>query len=794
MTKTHLLFNAMVGALLFFSMKYPTLSIGAEPQELPLVHSGKAAARVVIARDELLEELPQNIPSSWNPKPRSVEEAALDLIEHVRLITGATLELQKVSAPEAAALADPAAGGEQTVILLGSLAMERLGTRSPEMERALEDPSGFVVKAGAGTILIGGRTPTAVSCGVHAVLERFGMRWFFPGPLGTVIPQSEELHLKAGEWCERPTFKSRYFQITRADEWMKRMRMGGFYFPPGSHGLPLGADAGFEARPDLYALVNGERIAKQHCISNPEVLSRTIASVKATFRKYPDAPWFGMGPNDGGGFCQCSGCTALDGGDLDPFFPTEVSVTDRYIWFFNQVLKGIGDEFPDKKIGFYVYHTYLRPPVKNKPDPRIVPAIAPIGLCRVHGLNNPVCPERSYLKGIIEAWSKLLPEVYMHGYWYNLADPGMLFIQTHRMRDEIPYYATQGITGFRTECNSLWAVQGPSLYLAAKLMWNAQADPDAILRDFCRKLFGPAEQPMLDYFELLDRQMRDADHHTGSAFNLLQYYPAPVRAKAAALMAKAKALAVESPYAERVGLFGEGFAYAEAFAQMLEARNRHDWEAAQAQLNEMDRLYRKLAGYEPPMLSGVSKKHLDRFFRHPVEQGYQRSSGGNRLVVALEDQWDFLTDPQQIGEALGYERAGLRGGNWQRVPTWSSTWSDLGLRYYRGLAWYRQSIDVPEEFAGRRVFLWFGGVDESARVWINGQLIGTSSTSAFTPFELDATPALRAGRNEVTVCVGNRKTDELGTGGIIAPAFFYAPEKGMKAQLENMQPLRETFP
>ncbi len=785
--------TAIVTALLLFSMQHTLLSTEEEKQHLQLVHSGKAMARVLIATDDQLEELPQNLPNSWNPKPRSVEEAAADLIEHVRLITGAVLELQKVPTAEAADLITKSASGEETLILLGSLAMDHLGPLSPEVEQALEDPSGFVVKTNANTVLIAGRTPTAVSCAVHAVLERFGVRWFFPGPLGTVIPKSPGLYLEAGEWSERPTFKSRYFQIRGTEEWMKRLRMGGFYFPAGSHGIAMGKETSIEADPELYALVGGKRTERQLCISNPEVLRRAIEAVKATFRQYPEVPWYGMGPNDGGGFCECSRCIALDGGDWDPF-SVGPGVTDRYIWFFNQVLDGIKDEFPEKKIGFYVYHTYMRPPVKIKPNPRIVPAIAPIGLCRVHGLSNPVCPERSYLKEIVQAWSQLLPEIYVHGYWYNLADPGMLFIQTHRMRDEIPYYASQNITGFRTECNGQWAVQGPSLYLAAKLMWNAHADPDVILHDFCDKLFGPAARPMLDYFELLDRQMRDADHHTGSAFNLLQFYPGAVREKAAALIARAKSLAVESPYRERVGMFAEGFFYAEAFARMVEARDRHDWEASHAHLLEMDRLRERLMSYDPPMLSDAAERHLERFFRLPVEQGYQRSHGGNRLAARLEDRWDFLIDPQKVGGSLNYERVGLRGGSWQSVPTWSSTWSDLGLRYYRGLAWYRQTVEIPAEFTGKRIFIWFGGVDESARVWVNGKLVGTGPTSAFTPFELDATTAVNPGKNEVTVCVANQKTDELGTGGITAPAFFYAPEKGMEARLENLKPLRETFP
>ena len=60
------------------------------------------------------------------------------------------------------------------------------------------------------------------------------------------------------------------------------------------------------------------------------------------------------------------------------------------------------------------------------------------------------------------------------------------------------------------------------------------------------------------------------------------------------------------------------------------------------------------------------------------------------------------------------------------------------MRYYKGLAWYRQALDVPAEFAGKRVFLWCGGVDEKAKVWVNGKVIGVSHGAAFYP--LNSTP------------------------------------------------------
>ena len=103
----------------------------------------------------------------------------------------------------------------------------------------------------------------------------------------------------------------------------------------------------------------------------------------------------------------------------------------------------------------------------------------------------------------------------------------------------------------------------------------------------------------------------------------------------------------------------------------------------------------------------------------------------------------------------------------------SSSWSNQGLRYYKGLAWYRQPLDVPVDAAGKRVFLWCGGVDEKCKVWLNGKPIGVSPGSAFSPFEMDATDAVKPGKNMLVFEVNNEVVNELGTGGLLSPVLIY---------------------
>jgi hypothetical protein len=751
---------------------------------LTLVRDGKPQAVLVLSKEALNSQPEQGrrkVKKAQRSEPLTAEKEAADEIQlYCKKISGATLPMV-------------AAGGE-----LQGLAPIYLGAAADASVLAAvrakgTDPGSFALMVTPRQASIGGLSPQAIYYGACELLEQLGVRWFMPGELGTVIPKSPTLLLREQTTIQVPSFASRYLQGVESD-WEKHLRAGGPRFPS-SHGIHLGIsrDTLFERHPEYHALRDGKRSRSQLCISNPEVLRLTIESTKQFFRDNPEADIIGMGANDGRGFCECEQCKALDAGDYDPFGHCE-SMTDRYVWFFNKVLEGIRDEFPNKRIGFYAYAAYCRPPVKVKPDPKLVPAVAMISLCRMHGMNDPVCPEKSYEQWIIEEWGKLLPQVYYRGYWFNLADPGLPFFMLRRIADEIPLGKRLNVAGWRTECMANWPGSSPSLYLAHKLMWDHAANPQAILADFCQKFFGPAAAAMQQYIDLMDRTVYNADYHTGSIWDMALVYPAPLRAEAGKLLQEAAgAAAADTLAAKRVDTYRQSFAFLQGFCDAMEGRTVGDWPRAQQGLERMIAIRESLSA--AALMPKKAQDYMNRYLTTTITQGYARATGGNRVLAALEDQWLFQIDPERVGEAIGWFRPDLRGGNWQPICTSSRTWSDQGLRYYKGLAWYRQSVDIPADVRGKRAFLWFGAIDEEAKVWVNGQPIGISPKVVFKPFELDATEAIEPGKpNLVVVCVANEKLNELGTGGIMGPVMFYLPAAGKDAKLENSKPLGVTFP
>ena len=72
--------------------------------------------------------------------------------------------------------------------------------------------------------------------------------------------------------------------------------------------------------------------------------------------------------------------------------------------------------------------------------------------------------------------------------------------------------------------------------------------------------------------------------------------------------------------------------------------------------------------------------------------------------------------------------------------------------------WYQREFTIPEGWAGRNIKLNFGAVDYTARVYVNGTVVGTH-TGGFGSFSFDITKNLKEGNNTLTVMVIDN-TDE----------------------------------
>ncbi len=121
-----------------------------------------------------------------------------------------------------------------------------------------------------------------------------------------------------------------------------------------------------------------------------------------------------------------------------------------------------------------------------------------------------------------------------------------------------------------------------------------------------------------------------------------------------------------------------------------------------------------------------------------------------RNVVSLNGVWRIRFDPSREGETASWADPSQPARAWRRVRV-PHVWNALpGRRTYRGAAWYRRKFCLPPAFRGKRLRLRFQRVAGRARVWLNGELLGERA-AGFTPFSLDAAPALVGERNLLVV-------------------------------------------
>lgn len=79
--------------------------------------------------------------------------------------------------------------------------------------------------------------------------------------------------------------------------------------------------------------------------------------------------------------------------------------------------------------------------------------------------------------------------------------------------------------------------------------------------------------------------------------------------------------------------------------------------------------------------------------------------------------------------------------------------------YYSGVAWYSTTFFCPAEWDGQRTTLLFNGINQKAKIWINGRLAGTHDLG-YTQFFVDVTFLLKISKTNLLVVQVDVRTQE----------------------------------
>jgi hypothetical protein len=749
----------------------------AASADVTLVQNGAAKA-VIVAPPAVME--PDKGPTGAAPNDaekgrRRLRESVLDLARCLEKISGAKLEV---------ATELPKKGPRP--ILIGELAEKRFG---PPKKKSPYKQGWRIVVGSKGVGLLG-ESDEATSYAIYEFLDRLGCRWYMPSDLGEVLPAMKTVRLKDLDVSEVPPTVSR--DIWYADDAFKRRnRLGGLIISAG-HALEISnyiTKEQLQAHPDWNAEIGGKRsINGRFCWANPEVAAAVADSVIAQLDK-SYSPTVSLSPDDGATFCQCARCKALDTGDWDKAMD-QVSITDRYVHFCNQIVERVTKKYPDVLFGFLAYVQYTRPPLREKPHPRLIPEIAPINYCRGHAMTDVLCPSRQEIKYIVEGWGKVTAAVSYYNYMYHLAEPAVPYPMMHQMTEELPILYRNRVTFWQPETLPNFESSLPGLVLTIRQAWHTDAVPKQVLDEFFPRFYGATAGPMRRYWQVLDDAWTDSPEHAGCAYGYGRRFTPAVIAAAQKELDAALAACSNDTDRGRVQLQQDSLRQFDRFMHLrwdlfdgrftnLE-RDGRAWMDAHTALGEKYApQYAFAKTYWAPKTVGT---YFADIFYQPTYADASRIARDCVVLTPSLRKWRYAVDREKKGDPLHWSQPDFADAGWKETDSCLETWADLGIPDYYGTVWYRTKVKTDDLPAGKKVYLWLSATDGSARVFVNGvraDYVGPKGARAeefsgfSAPASFDITAALNPGENQISIQTTRTTLNELGTGGLLGPAVIY---------------------
>ncbi len=434
----------------------------------------------------------------------TVRQAADQLADYLQRISGATFQVKPGT-------------GQQGLVMgvagdLEDLAIETnfgKGTFARDQYRIVSKD---------GSLYLIGATPGAVEFAVWDLLHQFGYRYYFPSETWEVIPSKPTLKI-AVDRTERPSFYERsaprgglrvYLQPWLEDqwkEWRTRNRTASSFNLNTGHAYDGILDRNrkqFEQHPEYLALIDGKRGGNKFCISNPGLRELVVQDAIDQVKKDPSRDSISLDPSDGGNWCTCDACQEMG------------SVSDRVIILANEAAVAINQlGHGEKYVGTYAYN-YHSPPPSVEVHPKVIVSLA-----------------TAFIKGdqtfdeMLTGWSQQaeligIREYYGLPVWHQSMPGSASAASPVELADSIRQQHGQGARFINAESDNAWGPHGLGYYVASRMLWDVNTDPQAVIDDFLSHAFQEAEKPMREFYAFIGSRPRHSDHMLGVMYRQLK--------------------------------------------------------------------------------------------------------------------------------------------------------------------------------------------------------------------------------------------------------------------------------
>lgn len=114
----------------------------------------------------------------------------------------------------------------------------------------------------------------------------------------------------------------------------------------------------------------------------------------------------------------------------------------------------------------------------------------------------------------------------------------------------------------------------------------------------------------------------------------------------------------------------------------------------------------------------------------------------------LNNDWKFYKGDPAEAAAPDFDDSRWRAlhlpHDWSVEGPYSPHWASATGYLPGGIAWYRKALDVPAEWKGEKIYIYFEGIYRNGEVFINGQRLGMRP-NGYISHSYDLTPHLRFG-------------------------------------------------
>lgn len=368
---------------------------------------------------------------------------------------------------------------------------------------------GFTIKNNEDQIFISGGPGRGTLNAVYSLLEKYtGCRMYTSTVL--VIPKKKNIILPQLDIKEEPVFGYRDIHYkeswnTEFSHWHKlnsdpeSKKIWGLFVHTFSRLVP--PDKYFNGHPEYFSELNGIRVADgQLCLSNPDVFKIVVEELRKRMKENPGAKIWSVSQNDNFSNCRCPECSKLDAEEGSP--------SGSLLNFVNKVAR----EFPDEIISTLAYQYTRQAPKHIKPENNVNIMFCSIECNRSKPLETD--PSSAGFVNDLKEWSSIAKSMIVWDYVVQFKNTVSPFPNFHVLQPNIQLFrkfnadmmfqqGAGGCTGY--EFGEL------RNYIIAKLLWNPDADVNAVMNDFLNGYYGKGGKYIREYIDLMTGALKKSN-------------------------------------------------------------------------------------------------------------------------------------------------------------------------------------------------------------------------------------------------------------------------------------------